>query len=87
MQAIQNFKAPVKSRVNPAHEARVLAAKNRINKCLELVKAGEKNINVLCNKLNVHRTTLIRYLNNLADKQLIKVRCVKGCKYKILGTL
>lgn len=87
MQAIKNFKVVAKSKTNPAHAARALAAKNRLMKCFELIKSGEINMSVLCNKLSVCRAVLIRYLNELATKKLIKVRCVKGCKYKILGTL
>lgn len=86
MQTI-NFKAKVKSTKAPNGLAISLAAKKRIDTCFELVKAGEKNMNVLCHKLDVHRVTLIRYLNKLAAKKLIRIYSVSGHKYKIIGVI
>ena len=87
MQALSGFRVATKAKTNPVYAAITLAAENRLDNCFELVKAGERNMNVLCNELDIRRETLIRYLNKLSAKKLIRIYSVKGCKYKILGTI
>ena len=55
------------------HAKKVIARAKKIRKlCLQLIKDGERNLNVLCNKLDVHRSTLINYLKEFRDSGFIE---------------
>ena len=49
-------------------------------KCLELIKSGERCLTVLSAELDVHRTTLIGYLRELRDNGFIEFTTKGGAK-------
>ena len=66
-------KTPEFAPLDNAHTVKISARAKKIRQhCLELIQSGERCLNVLCETLDVHRSTLINYLNEFNEKGLIE---------------
>ena len=74
MQSIKAMNTtPVFAPLDNAHTARIsVRAKKMRQHCLELIRSGERCLNVLCETLDVCRSTLLNYLNEFNEKGLIE---------------
>lgn len=82
IQAIESInKVPEFEKIILAHCAGISNKAVRVReKCMTLIKAGERCLTTLSAKLKVHRTTLIQYLHEFNGKGLIEFTTKGGAQ-------
>lgn len=83
MNTIPEFKKPtLKHHLNIANKAKKIR-----NRCYELIKDGERDLINLASTLKVHRSTLILYLKELHEREMIVFKIGGRVKAEIVGVL